>query len=59
MKKDESLELSIQEQMYIYTKNYSKMFPKVVIIFGSLLILSLCIFQNMNINNLLTDPSSK
>jgi hypothetical protein len=58
MKKDESLELSIQEQMYIYTKNYSKMFPKVVIIFGSLLILSLCIFQNMNINNLLTDPLS-
>jgi hypothetical protein len=59
MKKDESIELSIQEQMYIYTKNYSKMFPKVVIIFGSLLILSLCIFQNLQIINLLTDPSSK
>jgi hypothetical protein len=59
MVEDESIELSIQEQMYMYTKNYSKMFPKVVIILGSLLVLSLCIFQNMQINNLLTDASAK
>ena len=59
MVKDAHIELSIQEQMYVYTKNYSKLFPKVVLILGTLLVCSLLIFMNLHINNLLTDSSAK
>ena len=59
MTTNDTVELSIQEQMYIYSKNYSKMFPRAALLFGVILVLSICIFQNMNINNLLFDPLSE
>ena len=59
MTTNDTVELSIQEQMYIYSKNYSKMFPRAAGLFVVILVLSLGIFQNMNLNNLLFDPLSE
>jgi len=58
MVKDVRIELSIQEQMYIYTKNYKKMFPQLITILVAMLLFSLVIFQQMG-EVMLSDPLSE
>ena len=56
MVKNKFVELSLHEQMYIHTQDYTKLFVRFALIIGCILALSLFIFQDMNSNNLLFDP---
>jgi hypothetical protein len=58
MVKDDNDELSVQEKMYLYTSNYSKVILMLPLLLAFILIELLIIFEYMYNNNLQSDPLS-
>ena len=58
MVKNDTDELSVQEKMYIYTSNYSRVLYMLPLFLGIILFELLLVFEVMYSNNLLSDPLS-
>jgi len=59
MLKEETSELSVQEQMYIHTLDYARLFCGFAIVLGVILFLLLWLMQDMASNNSLFDPPTE
>jgi len=59
MLKEDADELSVQEQMYIHTLDYARLFCGFAIVLGVILFLLLWLMQDMASNNSLFDPPTE